>query len=189
MDLSDNGCIFVLAREAIALHAYVDGKRKDGSPKYAIGGGHNSPHVQPGDTCTVKEAFTYFHEDVAARVADLNRWFKDVVLTQYEFDALFARYYQGGVDDILGDKDKGITGLRKFILDNDPFGLAIEWVQRCETEDHQKLKGLLLRVSRELCLYLAGEYGDLSRVPIFRGPPKGPNKVPMEWYTIQPGDL
>ena len=178
MQLSRNGAIFLACREAIVTVAYQDGQH------CSIGMGSNDPSLKPGDTITVKEAFERLKRDVAAREAIVNRMLK-VAVSQQQYDALFDLYYQNG------NKPDG-AGRRGFdhmasLINARKFEDAAAYFPQCDRNSAGEPKdGLRKRRMMEQAVFLRGDYGDLSTIPLYLGDPR---IVPRQPYRLQPGDF
>lgn len=171
MQPSRKGLLFIAAREALVLSAYQDGEHM------SIGFGSNDPKLKPGDTITVKEAFERLRRDVTPRAEQVNKRLMVRVL-QHEFDALFSCYYQSGTD--------ALEEIAAAVNVKDRPSIARAYLNHDTNAKGIPLDGLLKRRARELCLHLTGEYGDIGRIPFWRGDPK---KTPMSTYELQPGDI
>lgn len=173
--VSRNGLLFMASREAIVLAAYPDGEH------HSIGMGHNDPRLKPGDKIDVPEAFRIFRADVNARTSFVTKQLRKPLL-QHELDALVSGYYQSGSDllrDVLAEinspEDEGQAGriMRAFAKhDTNAAGMP--------------KRGLAKRRAREACLFLTGEYGDLTKVLIWHGSPATTKPEP---YSVTAEDL
>lgn len=175
--ISRLGLLFTTCREAIVLVAYSDGKKKDGSPKYCLGIGHNSETIQPGDRITIPDAFRLLKEDMAVREKRMARELK-VPVTQAQWDAMMDLCFNTGnrfVWDIVALVNAG------------KMGEAADFFLKCDhSEDGTKMPGLLKRRTLERNLFVSGDYGPLSPVKLFTDNPRA--SVPT-FYEVQPGDL
>lgn len=178
MQLSRNGYIFLGCREAIVLVAYPDG------PHLSIGCGSNDPSLRPGDTITVKEAFERLKRDVAAREAIVNRMLK-VAVSQQQFDALFDLYYQNG-NKPDGQGRRGFDHMAGLINAGRFDDAAAYFPECCRNSAGESKDGLRKRRMMEQAVFLRGDYGDLSAIPIWRG---DPHTTLREIYRLQPGDI
>jgi GH24 family phage-related lysozyme (muramidase) len=174
--LSDLGMRFVARREACVLSAYPD------PVVLSIGFGVQLLTLTLGDTITVPEAFALFRKAIKPRVADLNRWLK-VQLEPHEFAALFSMYYQSGTKFLINEN----------IITMINSGHAAAALARFPEFDTAKdadgnqvhVPNIKRRRIMEQKLYLTGDYGKLSPIPIWRNGYPGP----LEWYDVQPGDF
>lgn len=164
--------LFKARREALVLEAYQDGDH------LSIGFGHNGPDVKPGQKITAKEAFALMEEDIAKRVPDVLRALKGAPVTQYQFDALFDNYYQGGSDDLDRVVPHVIAGnhqeaMRTLLL-NDRNAAG------------ERMPGLLKRCSLRVAIYGGAEYGNCNPIPFWPG---NPRTSKQEWYEVSYEDL
>lgn len=175
---SREGYIFTTCREALVTVAYPDG------PNHSIGVGSNDPALKPGDTITVKEAFERLKRDIAAREDIVNRALK-VEVSQQQFDALLDLYYQNGNKlDIHGRR--GFDAIMA-LMNVGQFAEAAAYLPNiCLNSKGVKIDGLRKRRLMEQAIFLRGDYGDLSTIPLYRG---DPHVVPQERYRLQPGDI
>jgi GH24 family phage-related lysozyme (muramidase) len=167
MNLSRKGELFIACREAIVLVAYQDGKHM------SIGLGDNDPKLKAGHEITVEESFVRFRRAIATRVNDVSRRIKTRLL-QHEFDAVFSCYYQSGTD--------ALADLAAAIHSGDKKAVGATFLKHDTNAEGDHMEGLLKRRAREFCLFMTGEYGDLTQIPIFRGHPK---KVAREWFDAK----
>jgi GH24 family phage-related lysozyme (muramidase) len=171
MQPSRKGLLFIAAREALVLQAYQDGAH------LSIGFGSNDPALKPGDRITVKEAFKRLKKDVEARAEIVTKALTVPVL-QHEFDAIFSAYYQSGTD--------ALTDIAAAVNGGDKSAVAQAFLKHDTNAKGEPMPGLLKRRARELNLFLTGEYGDLDKIPYWKGDPK---KTPMGTYKVRAGDL
>lgn len=172
MDLSQLGLRFIARREGLALVSYTDGRY------FSIGFGHNDPKLKPGDTITVKEAFALLKEDVKPRAAEVTRMLK-VPVNQHQFDALVSFYYQSG--------RKFVPDIISTLINVGDINHAAQLFPNCDTNSAGKhIPGLRRRRLLEQKIFLSGEYGELSPIPMWRGDPA---KVKAEQYHVKDGDF
>lgn len=158
MQTSWDGIKFICRREALVTVAYKDGKHDDGSPKYSIGFGSQTPVVAPGDTITVDDAFVRMMAHVDLNDADIRRNIK-VAVKQCEWDAVASLYYQEGFDAL-----KAVAGL--FMTKR-----SSAWAIREFANWHKDSDGLLKRRLDEIAM-ARGHYGDLETYKYFDGDPE-----------------
>src|SRR3712207_4650644 len=109
MRVSLNGLEFIACREALVTVAYHDGKHPDGTPKWSIGFGSQTPPPKEGDTITVADAFERLKADVRSREPAVNKALTREI-SQHAFDALFSLYYQAGSAAMQAVADKFNSG-------------------------------------------------------------------------------
>lgn len=163
MQTSWNAIKFICRREALVRVAYVDGKQKDGSPKYSIGFGSQTPVVVPGDTITVEGAFLRMMNHVAANDVTIGRRVK-VTIMQQEWDALASLYYQAGSAPL-----KAVTELF-----NAGVGSAIAILELAKW--HANVDGLAKRRVREMAMAVDGYYGNIETYILYNGDPRTTDK-------------
>lgn len=160
--VSLNGAKFVCCREALVTRAYPDGEFADGTPKYSLAFGSQSPRPKEGDKTTIEEAFPRLRADITSREPDLNRRLK-IILPRHIFDALFSLYYQAGSDELREVSD--LFNARKF-------GLAIrKFAEYFHNAKGEESDGLARRRCLEITLAMAGDYGDIAQYPFYDGDP------------------
>jgi GH24 family phage-related lysozyme (muramidase) len=163
------GIAFIANREALVTTAYPDGFYDDGTQKWSIGYGSQTPTVHEGDTITVDEAIQRLKVDVEEREKDVAR-LVPATLPPHQFDALVSLYYQTGykrmkaVAKLLSENDVIEAG--RLMLSDDYITIKDN-----KTKKWRRSKGLFARRAREAALIASGEYGDLSTVPYWDGPP------------------
>lgn len=158
-----NGAKFVVRREAIVLVAYHDGKHEDGSLKYSIGAGSQTPTVKPGDRITLEEGFARLRADIATRELILNRLLK-VRISDHAFDALFSLFYQAGT--------AAARGVADVFNSRGEVWAAAEFIRYNHGADKVPSEGHTIRRIREMSLVVDGNYGDLSEVLVIDGDPR-----------------
>src|SRR5215218_8036327 len=109
MDLSPKGAHFIVRREAIVLAPYRDGFLDEAKtqPRWSIGMGALAKKGGRTKPITVKKAFHLLHKEVETRVQNVawalgvRVWSQPPVpVQQWQFDAVFSLYYQGGSDGL-----------------------------------------------------------------------------------------
>lgn len=171
MQVSRNGLLFVACREALVLTAYQDGQH------LSIGFGSNDPSLKEGDTISVREAFDRLRRDVDARARLVSGALR-VEVEQHQFDALFSLFYQGGSD--------GYRAVLKLINDSKMDEAADEFLRWDTNAKGEHKTGLMRRRVMERRLFLNADYGDLTRIPFWRG---NPRETLREEYVLKEGDL
>lgn len=195
MKPSRNGMLFIGGREALVLATYADGV-VNGVQRYSCYFGHNGTAAQIasiiGATPTIAQAFSILAQDVSIRAADINRWLKNAIVTQYEFDALLSLYYEYGNKN-NGDLLAGpmIQRICAAIYDAESGLAEALFLKCCLDGNGNQSAGLLTRRIAEQCLFLTGDYTDLGDAPIgqvslWRGDPK---TTKAEIYTVTENDL
>lgn len=173
MKTSWEGIKFICCREALVRVAYLDGKHKDGTPKYSIGFGSQTPTVVFGDTITVEEAFLRQIDHVEANDKVIARRVK-VALKQCEWDALASLFYQDGnmaclaVAGLFNEKVSSIWGILEFA----------NW--------HENNSGLAKRRAKEIALANAGYYDDIATYKYYDGDPKQVQVQERAFPPVQP---
>lgn len=178
---------YIACREGFVLKAYKDGKPwedgpEKGLPRMSIGLGHQDRSVKPGDTITVPACFALLKADIPPRARVVSNWLK-VPLLQHQFNALVSMYYQSGKKFL---KDQGLMTLINAGHLDEALALFPEFDTRPD-EDGNEVHDPNLKKRRllEQKLFLTGDYGKLSPIPIWRNGFPGP----YEWYHVQPGDF
>ncbi len=105
MTLSANGKAFIQGFEKLDLTAY-----QDEGGVWTIGWGH-TPAVE-GQTCTLEQADTWFDEDTANAVGEVNKTIT-APLTQNQFDALVSFTYN------VGDSAEAKSTLARLVNEED----------------------------------------------------------------------
>jgi lysozyme len=171
LSVSRNGVLFTGCREAIVLVPYPDG------PNLAIGCGHNSAAVRPGDRITVKDALALLKRDLAALEPRLNKELKAPV-SQQQFDCLADLNFNTG--------NRFVWQAVKLIND----GKADEVPAFLMTCDYnlagEHKAGLLKRRMLEIAVYTHCDYGQLDPLLCWAGDPH--TTKPTSYY-LQPGDI
>lgn len=142
--------------EACVLVPYPDG------PHLSNGFGHNDAALQlGGPPITVQQAIDQLIADLAPREIAVTKMFESTP-KQQEFDAILDAYYNKGnkvrpVVDLInrGSIDEALALL--LTINRDANG-----VYRA---------GLARRRQREVNIFLRGDYGDISRMKLWRGNP------------------
>lgn len=160
--VSIKGAKFICCREALVTRAYPDGEFDDGTPRFSLAFGSQTPRVKEGETITIEQAFPRLLADIASREPDVNRVLK-IMLSQPQFDALFSLYYQAGWDELKAVAD--------LFNDGTP-GLATRQFAEYYRDSKGRVKeGLARRRCKEIALAENGDYGDISRFPFYDGDP------------------
>lgn len=173
MKTSWDGIKFICCREALVRVAYHDGDHPDGTPKYSIGFGSQTPVVVPGDTITVEEAFNRMITHIEKSDEKITERLK-VAVKQYEWDAIASLYYQSGtipfeaVVEILNRRRPSSWGIREFA----------HW--------HRDSDGLLGRRLEEIALARTNNYGDITTYKYFDGDPKQVQAQERAFPPVQP---
>lgn len=155
--------------EACVLVPYPDG------PHMSVGFGHNDPNLTPNDPpITVQQAIDLLIADLAPREAAVSKMFAVPVLQQ-EFDAIFDAYY---------NKGSQVRPVVNFINEGRK-GEAIDLLRTINRNaSGQYMAGLARRREREINIFLHGDYGDLSKMKLWRG---DPHKSPPEIIPFPEG--
>ena len=154
---------FICQREALVTVSYEDGRNEDGSPKYSIGFGSQTPPPQVGDSITIEDAFARVKVDISDRAKIVDRVL-DFPVEQHEFDALVSLFYQSGtaaLNDVaewlsLGDRNRAMIAMSSYV----------------KKEDGTFSIGLMKRRHLELMIFAKADYGDLSMIKVYNGDPK-----------------
>lgn len=178
MQTSRNGKLFRCCREAMVLVAYQDGKH------FSIGFGSNNPHLREGDTITPAEAFMLLNRDTAVRDQDLNRALKASV-SQVQFDAIGSFYYQNG-NKPDGQGRPGFKTLVALVNSGDMAAAAAYFLECDRDSAGVQHQGLHDRRLLEQKLFLTGDYGDISKFPLYTG---NPRTTPRKTYYVKDEDL
>lgn len=151
--------------EALVLVSYPDGEHR------SIGAGHNDSALTPDSKITLEEALALLAVDLVSREAAVAKMLK-VPIKQWEFDALVDAYYNKGnlvapVIDLLNAGHTGDAMAHLLTINRNKAGVF--------------LPGLAKRRFREMQLFLYGDYGDLTTIKVWRGPPSStkPTIEPM----------
>lgn len=165
MKTSPQGVRFLAKEEALVLCAYPDGEHM------SIGFGRNDPALKPGDTITIEQALEYLAADLVPRERAIEKMLK-VPVTQNEFDPLVSAYYNKGnlIVPVIaainaGHKDEAMAAF--LTINRNKAGVF--------------KPGLALRRVREMDVFRNGNYGDLSKIKIWRGDPNKtkPEEIPF----------
>lgn len=174
MQTSWNGIKFICCREALVTVAYHDGDNKDGTPKYSIGFGSQTPKVSEGDRITVEEAFKRQRAHIADNDAVIGKLLQ-VIVTQHEWDAISSLYYQSGTVAL-----RRVTALFNLGYPMEAVRAFMEFDEALDPtrQEKRRVDGLTKRRIREMILAVDGYYGDISRHLYFDGDPRA---TPREW--------
>lgn len=163
MRTSDKGLLMLMRNEAVVLSAY-----KDSVGVWTLGVGHTAsaglPKPVAGMTVTLASALALLREDIEAYEKGVNRAVK-VPLAQHEYDALVQFHYNTGAiakASLVNKLNKG-----------DRLGAA-DGLRAWNKAGGKVSKGLVRRREEERKLFLTGDYGDISKVPVYD---KYPGKV------------
>lgn len=159
MKTSHNGVVFLARAEAIVLVAYPDGEHM------SWGAGHNDPALKPGDQISLEDALKLLAADLAPREAYITKKLT-LPVEQHEFDALVDAYY---------NKGSHVLPVIELINAGDHLEAMAVLLTINRNESGPKAgkfnEGLAKRRMNEIALFLHGNYGDLSKVKIWRGDP------------------
>jgi GH24 family phage-related lysozyme (muramidase) len=168
MKTSYAGRAFIAREEGIVLVAY-----RDTAGVWTIGVGHTTqagpPTVAAGLRLTLAECLDLFARDLAKYEAEVGRNVK-VPLTQAQFDALVSWHFNTGA--------VARASLIKKLNAGDYSGAA-DGLLAWSRAGGRVLEGLRQRRIREQRLFLYGDYGDISKVPVWSGPPASTRPTPM----------
>jgi GH24 family phage-related lysozyme (muramidase) len=174
--VSLRGILFHGCREGAVLVPYSDGDY------LSIGFGHNGPGVKADlKLSSLREAWDLLVLDIRKREPMLNKLLGDIGVLQHEYDALMSLMYQGGRDNL--------EAVLHWLAKGDRRGALHEWLDQDTNAKNKHLEGLEKRRVREMCIFEAEEYGDLSWVPLWvSGDPHDPKNPPVKYY-LKPEDL
>lgn len=165
------GYCFIIREEAVILTAYNDGYGtwdKHGT----IGAGHTTaaggPVVLQGMRWTLEQSLVEFGHDIMRVEADVTRVIK-TPLTQAQFDALVSFHYNTG----------GLTAPACKLRDEINAGMLSGAGFMGWTRAGSDLNALRGRREREQSLFVAGNYGDVSGIPVYDTYPGRARKVAM----------
>lgn len=162
MQMSNKGMIALARREAIVLPAY-----KDSVGVWTIGVGHTAAAggivPRAGLKITLAEAIALFRLDVMKYEDAVNRAVL-VPLKQHEFDALVSWHYNtgGAGRSVKKYKGQGWSGVIRAINSGDRALTAARLLQ------WNKPASIISRREGEVRQFLTGDYGDTSRVLVYR---------------------
>lgn len=128
----------------------------------SVGFGHNDPNLKPDDPpITVQQAIDLLIADLAPREAAVSKMFSVPVLQQ-EFDAILDAYYNKGnlvrpVVRLINEGRKSDALDQLLTINRDASGTY--------------RAGLARRRQREVEIFLHGDYGDISKMKLWRGDP------------------
>ena len=142
MRISEAGLQIIKEFEGLRLEAYRDSV---GVPTIGYGHTHN---VKMGDVITVETANRFLHEDASNAENCVTRSFKEIELTQGQYDALVSFTFNLG----CGALHK--STLRRKLLHGDAHGAANEFHKWCHA-GHHVLAGLVKRRKEEQDLFLS----------------------------------
>jgi lysozyme len=148
---SDKGVAFFLVEEAVVNVAYHDGKN------FAIGVGHNSPHIKGSDRLTLAASVALLREDLAKTWEPLVNKMIKVPLKQHEFDALVSNAYNRGPVAFKHVADRLNAG--------DRDGAMAELLHDPNANRHG-------RRLRERSIFLSADYGDVSVFKVYDANPR-----------------
>ena len=182
MEASDNVVRLIARREGGVLISYEDGPAWEdgperGLPRMSKGFGFQDRSVKAGDTITLKEAFVMLKEGVRLRAKHVSKLLK-VPVTQAQFDALVSLYFQSG--------NRYLPKLVHLINEGNAAAAARIFPDCDRNLAGKRIPGLRKRRLIEQKLFLTGDYGELSPIPLWRGDPK---TTKPEQYHVQPEDF
>jgi GH24 family phage-related lysozyme (muramidase) len=164
--LSRKGAVFIAREEGVVLTTYMDG------PTPAIGMGHNDPSLPMGKTITIDEAVALYRQDNVRFDAAIAKAIT-APAEQHEWDMFNSLAHNIGAGAFAassvvrhfnaGDKQAAADA---FLLWHKANG---------------KPNMLLARRQRERATFLTGDYGDLSKVPVWTGDPR---KTAPVWQAM-----
>jgi lysozyme len=141
VQLSDNGKAFIQSWEELVLAAY-----QDLGGVWTAGYGHTGDDVGPNTVCSIAQADTWFDEDTASAVDEVNKTIT-VDLTQNQFDALVSFTYN------VGDEAEAKSTLAKLCNAED-FARAAMQFPLWDHVGKSVSAGLLNRRNAEAKLFL-----------------------------------
>lgn len=180
LPISEKGYARCAAFEACVLTMYPDSK----SP--AIGFGQNDPNLKPGDTITMDEAIALFLKEGQRIQRFLEKTFGGVDLLQWHVDALFSLAYNVGTGTIRDSFDllMAIAAFRAAPTDKSLRDLAAMEIIKTHPKD-KPMPFNLARRCREALVFVAGDYGDVSKLMLWEAG-KSPKNTPADPPIIVP---
>ena len=175
LDVSEKGLAFVAVREACVLTAYQDTRH------LALGFGINDPSLKEGDTITLDEAITRYVKTAGEYSASINKILLGLPIKQHQHDVLFSVTWNIGATR-LADEDRLLRAIRAHSVEPTNPELR-DWAAyellhvRWDLVGHKPFN--LARRCAEAILYVRGDYGDLSKLKLWREG-KNPRRDPVE---------
>lgn len=164
MKTSWNGIKFICRREALVRVAYHDGDNKeDGTPRYSIGFGSQTPTVVPGDTISEEEAFLRMMSHVDKNDDVIRKKLK-VDVSQWIWDAISSLFYQAGTEEL-----DGVTEV--FNTQERAFGI-LKFGEYYRNSAGVPSAGLATRRLHEMAMANAGFYGEIDHYIFYDGDPR-----------------
>lgn len=147
--INEEGLAIIRESEGLRLRAY-----KCPAGVWTIGYGHTNG-VQPGDSCTIRQAEEWLKEDCEQAERDIAE-LVTVPLTDNQFSALVSWVFNIGSDIDADDIAEGLgdSTMLKRINAGDYSGAAIE-MQKWNKAGGKTLPGLIARRQREAALWLS----------------------------------
>lgn len=162
MHVSYNGRCFIAKHEACVLVAYPDGHH------FSIGFGHNNPELTNESEITILEAFKLFKDDLIPREEAIAKLVK-VPMLQHEFDTFVSVYYQAG---------NQVRRPIAFFNNGDRMEAMAELMAINRDYSKREFKpGLVKRRFNEMQLFLHGDYGDLTKMKLWKSDPSKTNYI------------
>lgn len=164
--ISRKGSIFIAREEGVVLVTYMDG------PTPAIGMGHNDKNLPMDKRITLDEALELYRKDNVRFDEAIAKSIK-VPALQHEWDA-----FNSLAHNIGGGAFASSSVVRYFNAgDKEEAAKAFLRWHRAAGKDNV----LLARREREVKLFLHGDYGDISKVPVWEGDPR---KTKPKWIPL-----
>lgn len=165
MKLSDEGLLFIAREEGVVLDAY-----KDVKGIWTIGIGHTrfagDPIPKRGMSLSFDEAIQLFRKDIERYERRVRKFLNGVEVPQHVFDAMVSfDYNTGGIFKARWAKEakRGNIGRASKLIMN--------W---------RKPPQIIPRRRREKSLLESGDYGDLTRIPVYRADSRGS----VKWSSV-----
>jgi GH24 family phage-related lysozyme (muramidase) len=177
-EVSRDGVLFVAGREALVLVRYQDGRDADGTPRWAIGFGHNSKALRPGDKITEAQAFDVLIRDLEYWADQIRKRLR-VQLEQHEFDAILSIAFNAG--------NRYMPALVHLVNYGAPPEMIVKIIPlMAYALDGTWSNGVHTRREAEALMYETGDYGPLGTVPFYAG---NPRTTKRQEYTVKPDDI
>lgn len=162
--VSSKGAAVGAREEGVVLVTYMDGEVP------AIGMGHNDKTLPMDKKITLQEALDLYKKD--------NVWFDSVLAKyikvpaqQHEWDAMHLLAHN------IGSGNFGGSAVLRFFNAGDKAAAAEAFKRWHRGNGIDNL--LLARREREVKLFLTGDYGDLTQIPVYYGDPRKTKPVKM----------